>query len=359
MIGVSQMMRMSRLIIGAALALASLACANVGQTDSGVEYLTETVAPCQSNLSGWTDPCPPFKPPDERSSGGTGDASMMFVDPMTIDDIILHQLFTADNGVTPAHIVVRGMWIPGSIRCDMYPTVHGYANSHPRPSWWLETVCFWDFGVSDYIVGKGPDRITLRAGSKAGHAHEHSSDADLARWSEEAEDEIIRTLIADDERREIIFSLAPDLYNVAIAVWTPRIAWEIERDAEGEPIVVSGWLEYAAHVGIEITQEYIDHLTWPLKEFERRAAVYEETRPKNEGAGPYREYRILSDIYEIHPFYAEDLKPPYEFSGPISVPPPPAPGEPHSYPPLVALEPASETEAFSTTEQTVASVGSR
>ncbi len=339
--------RMSSLLIGMAILLACMGCSDARHEDTGsvppaIEYLEATVAPCGNKHRSEADPCPPFKIPKPDRFRDTGTASVMWIDPLTIEDVVVYDLFTSGESIV-ANVVVRGMWVPDSIRCEMYPIVHGYELSHPRPDWMRETMCFRDFGVSDYIVGKGPKKITIIWRNRLSYGHEHSTEAELERWSEDTSDEIIRSTIAD-EPREKIYSLAPHLNNLAYVTWRGWIGWDIERDVDGEPTVVSGWLDYLAELGREITQQHIDHLTWPLEEFERRTGAYHETRTLDRGGGPYGEHRIVTDIYDIHRFHGEDVKPAYGFNGPISVPPPPAPGEPHSYPPLVALEPALDAE---------------
>ena len=55
------------------------------------------------------------------------------------------------------HIIARGVFVPGSTRCVLHelPNVH-----HELPNFNIE--CYVDFRVRQYVVGHGPENLTLR-----------------------------------------------------------------------------------------------------------------------------------------------------------------------------------------------------
>ena len=355
--------RAFRLIaVATMLSLACLGCWGCPQADGTastettaplVEYMTSTVAPCENRLGRDADTCAPFEIPD--SSTSDADLQIFATDPLKIDDVIAHSLLGLSESST-THVLIRGVWIPDSVRCEPYPFVIGYESTYEWIEASYETQCFRDFAVSSYIFGQGPDRVTLIWGGGYHSANNFSSRDELEKLSEKSAEETIRSVNAEHPR-EWILTLIPTFYNVAHSSWRGDYSFYVGRDAEGEPVVASTWLDFYREEGFEIVQEHLDQFTWTLEEFERRAVRFHENRQTMEGPNWSSNHRIVTDIYDVHRFHAEDLKPYWQPGGIVPVPPPPSPGEPHSYPQVVTVEP--ETETPSVTKPTTEPVGSQ
>lgn len=319
-----------------------------------VAYLTATVAPCDTRLGGDADTCAPFEIPDSSTSDA---AHLTFgTNPLKIDDVIADTLLGLSESST-THLLIRGVWIPETVRCELYPFVIGHKSSFERPVGSYETKCFRDFAVSSYIFGQGPDRVTLIWGGGYHSANNFSSRDELEKLSEKSAEETIRSVNAEHPR-EWILTLIPTFDNVAHSSWRGDYSFYVERDAGGEPVVASTWLDFYRVEGFEIVQEHLDQFTWTLEEFERRASEFHDNRPTMEGPNWASNHRIVTDIYDIHNFHVEDLKPYWEPRGIIPAPPPAAPGEPHSYPPVLAVESETGTEKLTLMEPSVEPVGS-
>ena len=118
-------------------------------------YLEETVPPCVPPPDSTVDPC------GTRLTAGDS----------TNDDIPIGDApkdfseFLAGFGSWTPHIVVRGTFLPNTVRCDSGYT---YLRApYLRPSGWpLDgnplLHCFQDVRVNEYIVGAGPSVLTLQ-----------------------------------------------------------------------------------------------------------------------------------------------------------------------------------------------------
>ena len=143
---------------------------------------------------------------------------------------------------------------------------------------------------------------------------------ELEALSEKSAEETIRSAKAEHPR-EWILTLIPTFDNVAHSSWRGDYAFNVERHAGGDPVVASSMLDFYRKEGFEITQKHLDRFTWPLEEFERRAAEFPDNRPTMEGPGWDSNHRIVTDTFDIHRFHAEDLKPYYEDTDIILAPP--------------------------------------
>ena len=336
--------RTQRMVVAATLVLlACLGSWGCAQTDGRsaaetpapmVEYMTSTVAPCENRLGGWVDPCAPVEIADRSTDDVMVD---IFADPMEIEDVIANSLLASSESFT-THVLMRGVWIPDTVRCELYPYVIGYKSSSKRRDGAYETKCFRDFAVSGYIIGEGPERVTLIWGGTSHYPSNFSSRGELEDLSRKSAGKTIQSAKAEHPR-EWILTLTPTFANVAHSSWMGNYSFYVERDARGEPKVASTWLDYYRVERREITQQHLDQFTWTLEEFERRAAEFHENRPTMEGPEWDSNHRIVTDIFDIHRFHAEDLKRYHEGTDAIPALPPPAPGKLHSYPPVVTVEP--------------------
>ena len=307
-------------------------------------YLVGTVAPCTTRFEG-TDPCMHPILEDEKSHEGSA-GTIDPIDPLDFDDVAAYDL-TNIGRVSTAHMVVRGALLPGTIRCGAYP----YHPPFSEDSYtWLSPIvdCFVDFHVHDYIVGRGPGKLTLSVGGMLplyGFTNDtFPSKIELDELVKESQAEQIARIEEVLIGREFVVGINPN-GNIAQLVWRSTSNFTVERADDGAVRVVSIWLRFMREDGAEITDEHRDHLSWPLDEFERRAVAFHKNRPEMSGVGwDHLPATILTDAYDIHRYFDEELRPIYEPHGIVPAKPEPAPGEPHAHPALTAI-PLESTEA--------------
>ncbi|MXX93750.1 MAG: hypothetical protein F4Y63_09950 [Chloroflexi bacterium] len=300
------------------------------------EYLLGTVEPCTRKFGG-IEPC---VHPTQQSEGSVVEAhSGEPFDPLDIDDVVAHDLINSD-GASVAHMVVRGILLPGTTRCGVYPyhpprSENAFTSSSP----WV--VCYVDSQVHDYIVGKGPEKLTLSVSGRlildAFSHDDFPNQIELAEMVKDSQAEQIAGIEDMLIGREWVVGINPSS-NIAQLAWNPVSVFPVERADDGEVRVVSRWLRFMRADGDEITDEHRDHLSWPLDEFERRAVAFHENRPEKSGVGwDYLPATILTDAYDIHKYFDEELRPYYEPHDLVPATPGPAPGELHSHPAAVEI----------------------
>jgi len=124
------------------------------------DYLTEEIPPCAPIEGSTIDPCEPDVLVSR--SGFSGPASSGPVLPSSGP----HSVRTFLEGrsiLTPSHLVVRGTFIPGTVRCTT-------GIPHEKPSYikvsrYLDDLlmeCYVDVRVGAYILGSGPSKLTVR-----------------------------------------------------------------------------------------------------------------------------------------------------------------------------------------------------
>ena len=153
--------------------------------------------------------------------------------------------------------------------------------------------------------------------------------------------------------QEKIYALAPTYFSAqAFEAWRTTNSWPVKRDIDGDAFVESRMLIYVEE---PLTPEQMARLVWSLDELKRRVekafANFTETTSGKIWGIEHSNRRpapdlveldyppLITDIHDLHAHYRDELKA-YENVSATPAVPPPAPGEPHSYP-----EPPSERPA--------------
>ncbi len=149
---------------------------------------------------------------------------------------------------TVAHLVVRGTYIPGTVRCTpeneyQPPSLDSLSRSFNTG---LFIYCYTDIRVNEYYVGTGPSVLTVLVAAQ-GHG------SATKRWMEPAEEEALRinweialtyggSQGADDTSvvgppggiggREAILFIGP-LDDAALEAWRVYETWDVQRRADG------------------------------------------------------------------------------------------------------------------------------
>ena len=123
------------------------------------EYLTEEIPPCEPVPGSSVDPCEPGASfmSSESGSVGIGDAPRG-----------LRYFLDADGQlkVSVAHLVVRGAYLPGTVRCTdngvrfrLPPYAAGVGLGGLSSD--IQLNCYADVRVSAYVLGSGPPTLTV------------------------------------------------------------------------------------------------------------------------------------------------------------------------------------------------------
>ena len=224
------------------------------------------------------EPCEPGAdwPPSDGHSTGSGDP------PLTMKNL----LNTVTTPVYATHVVLRGTYLPGTVRCTSgnrhrFPSHVGLQNN------WLIIYCFVDVRVSAYLLGTGPSTLTV---IEEANLYADGSDDDdygleqlesrrsayenaLTQGGQFDYDEPIRGYhppyglvgylhlgprsngdgsVATGPPggiggKEAVLFIGPSS-NLAIETWEVRYRWELERRDDGTVVAIHPFSEYAWHL---------------------------------------------------------------------------------------------------------------
>ena len=165
----------------AALALALIACTGESGTPPCTPLEGETGDPCDGDLT-------------QVSGGGGGAMRLIESEPWSIRFYLDGGYGTQKEG----HIVVRGQYIPGTVRCAnrnidrVQPYLDFATDTHEWESGLGFVRCYADLRVADYIVGSGPSTLTVlarirgvpgrHADGRAGGGGENGDRAGVDHW---------------------------------------------------------------------------------------------------------------------------------------------------------------------------------
>ena len=313
--------------------LAALSLAACDGTQS-----TEEVPPCTPVPGSSVDPCEPGR----GIPGATVGAASTFVgfEPISV------QSFLEGNGAFVPHIVIRGTYLPGTVRCaatifhpPSYAGVGAYRYTREKPV----LKCYADVRVNAYVLGTGPSTLTVEV------AHDLLSDtwgeAAIAEWKrlweraliEGADPDYWNQAIAEGRMnhegvegvptniyvrpiagREAILFIGPEIGS-AIEVWQVFRTWKIERSEDGTVIAVH------PHRGYFDTQEHRTDLEFELPHFKQAVAAAQAARiAANDGrTQPYPGHpKLITDVHDLPKFFTEVGA--YDRPGGPPIQPPPA-----------------------------------
>ena len=122
------------------------------------QYLTDEIPPCTPVKGASVDPCEPGEA--TILSGGLGEFGS---EPWSIRVFLDSD---RGDGFIVAHVVLRGAYVPGTVRCDVSggPNgIPGYMGAERQIEYRPYNLvnCFADVRVNAYIVGSGPPNLTV------------------------------------------------------------------------------------------------------------------------------------------------------------------------------------------------------
>ncbi len=249
-------------------------------------YLEETVEPCVQMLSPEVDPCErrrwtlisienDYKHPDQKEVLIIERASSLTYPPLTTRESIRHAFESEFGRTNPSHrraphVVVRGVYIPSTTRCEFHERQVVLTSSsdikltdpEKSPGYAQEIACYLDFQVSEYLVGRGPARLTIRPWYWVPIAG--NEDNELFR-SDEYQKHLASHVSPRWEGREFVLWLGIN-QNLAAEVWRVTGLMDVQRREGGEIVAVSPALSNFSPERSDIAP-YLDRLEPTLEEY--------------------------------------------------------------------------------------------
>ena len=324
--------------VAAAIAMLLLllaACEGAPQTPTPTPspytgYLTEEIPPCTPIAGSSVDPCKPDAEQFLLTAGGS-DFSMEFGEPPSMRDL----LNITEGHIS--HIVLRGTYLPGTIRCTagnplrtpsyLSPEVYSYSDHS------LSIDCYADVRVSAYIIGNGPPTLTVQ---RYWYTYWEGDFANMAAEEGKTEQEYIedlRQMLETDDYlgaiagREVVLFLGPAA-SVSTEAWEAMAIWDVQRQEDGTVIAVHPdrdlWRHYAPD----------DYLTHRSKLEMELSALTQAVTTANQARVTEYDGRIgadaslpmlLTDANQLRQYYTDVGA--YDHPDGTPVPPPPVPGE--------------------------------
>ena len=219
--------------IGALLLLLA-ACEDTPPTPSPYEgYLTEEIPPCTPVAGSSTDPCDPGTEPIEVIVGQH---------PPDLGDKPISMREMLDDGPNPAwvpHVVVRGTYLPGTVRCTA-------GDPFRPPSYLIDELgdvstersykCYIDVRVNAYILGSGPTTLTglLLRYTYSVHEDEDETKENLIEATKQEFKTAIEGLFPG---REHILFLGPPM-DLSSEAWRFLGYWDVQKGEDSTVIAV-------------------------------------------------------------------------------------------------------------------------
>ena len=254
--------------------------------ESLATYLESTVEPCAQMLDRKVDPCErrpwtlisfdnDYSHPDQKEVLRIERATSLTYPPMTTRESVRYAFESELGSTNPSHrraphVVVRGVYIPDTTRCEFHErqvvlTSSGdikVTDPTKSPGYAQEIACYVDFQVSEFLVGRGPARLTVRPWYRVPIAG--NKDNELFK-SEEYEKHLVAHVSPRWEGREFVLWLGIN-QNLAAEVWSVTGLVDVQRREDGEIVAVNSVL---SKFRSELIKPYLDRLEPTLEEYSR------------------------------------------------------------------------------------------
>ena len=142
------------------------------------------------------------------------------------------------EGVSTPQVIVRGTVLPGSTRCRSEKVIIWGDGTYTldnggRPY----EVCYVEVAANEYIVGRGPERVTVVAGWNL-FVNENVPGYGTAAYYRDIGDPIRDSM----EGIEFVFPLVQPS-NLGHGEWYYSDLWDVQRRADGTIVGVSWWID--------------------------------------------------------------------------------------------------------------------
>ena len=286
-------------------------------------YLVDIIPPCVPAAGSSIDPCKPGS-----QSGSSAGASIAVPDvPFSL------QFYLEGAGWHTPHLMLRGTYLPNSIRCDgkhVRRDAAYYYDGYSNPEHWTfdgdpYLHCFADVRVNEYLVGTGPSVLTVEVAHELNFPYEKSPAA-IENFEQLWEHVLIEggsvaeaSGMADDP---LLLGLSPNLLdwsaipgkekilfvgpssNTSLEVLTVVWAWDVERKTDNTVVVVHPYRGY--YEGTDQQSNPILEMTLP--DFRTAATAAQTARVAATGGRtqPPSDYpNLITDANNLRQFLVE------------------------------------------------------
>ena len=306
-------------------------------------YLTEEIPPCTPIAGSSKDLCEPAGPIEMFGAAGGINPAYDTEAPLSIRQFL-------DGSSLPfiPHIVLRGTYIPDTVRCtsgDPYRPV-----SYETPDYFQHSIlinCYADVRVNGYVLGNGPAQLTVLV---AFHHYWHGYYAEWAAEENTTEQEVVEILrnaheiILEEgfERpghgiygREVILFVGPG-HSHTHEVWEVFATWYVQLEEDGTVVVVHPHRDDWKGARPDKYREHQSKLEFDLPRFKKEVLAANQDRVTEYGGritsvdDPYIAEGgalplLISEIQSLDEFLVSTGA--YDHPDGTPVPPPPVPGE--------------------------------
>ncbi len=287
------------------------------------KYLTEEIPPCTPAPGSSVDPCEP-----DVAQASAGDGSYTIgPEPRDMRVFLGGERLT----VSVAHLVVRGTYLPGTVRC----TAGGDRfRSPPYLSWDLSTnaiKCYADVRVNAYVLGSGPPTLTVLVWDfdywftwEQGVVEEWRSSLEgVLTEGGDFEYSYFSAPGGGITGREMVLFVGPAI-DASAEAWEVFRTWDVERREDGTAVAVhpfkDDWRDYT-----DDYQTYRSVLEMELPAFKQAVTEAHQERLTEYGgrtaANPTYPM-LVSDAHDLTEFM-ESIGAYDHPNGPPAQPPPP------------------------------------
>ncbi len=210
-------------------------------------YLTEEILPCTPISGTSVDPCEPGVVPMVSGSGAG-------IFALGSEPWGLRWFMDPAGGGHETHLVLRGTYIPGTVRCDSsgesfrWPRYTGRGDGFYRKS----VVCYADVRVGAYVLGSGPPTLTVMVSHDTYSYPSDTSEQDIVKITEiieETRDSFEVVLIQGGRTpwlsaptggiggREAVLFIGPSA-DASLEAWEVFPTWGVEQREDGTVIAV-------------------------------------------------------------------------------------------------------------------------
>ena len=240
-------------------------------------YLAEEIPPCTPLPGSSVDPCQPRARRTDAANTGAGSRGPV---PLHVKDLLAIPTLPFYNN----HIVLRGTYLPGTVRCtsghrvlDPFYAIYEYGG--------LIIYCFADVRVNAYLIGSGPPTLTVIVASSLYISIHGSGDDDedyglpqlesrrlayeraLAEGGRFQYDEPLEGHLLPGGRwrplsvgyrpgrpwvsgppggigaKEVVLFIRPS-NNISVEAWRVTDTWDLERREDGTVVAIHPYIEW-------------------------------------------------------------------------------------------------------------------
>ena len=249
-------------------------------------YLTEEIPPCTPIEESSIDPCEPDVELTAGPAGGMSGGPILRNTPRTIRSYL-----DGDSIISISHIVLRGTFIPGTVRCET-----GVPNREPSyiegGGFFHATVllqCYSDVRVNEYIIGSGPSRLPLlvkfhhywegeyREGEEVLQGLTEEQYMARLGWVYESVFENGTYQREGMSGRELILFINPP-HSTATEVWEVVTGWDVQRMDDDTVVAIHPLRDSWRRLRPNEYQTHRSSLEMPLSAFKQAAMAAHQAR---------------------------------------------------------------------------------